>query len=177
FRHNQTGDVVSYDELYDSLVQFEPYVLASKVKKVAKNHDPLALLVHSNAFSSQSHANSSYSPQPYYVTHPSSVVNYKDEYQGDSKKDKLTTAMMLLARAITQKFFTPTNNRLRTSSNTRNQAVIQDVRVDIQTKNASYGGNGNMNAGRQNKNQAFNTGNRNDESNQIVQRISRTEST
>nr|GFA96049.1 hypothetical protein [Tanacetum cinerariifolium] len=116
---------------------------ASKVKKVAKNHDPLALLVHSNAFSSQSHANSSYSPQPYYVTHPSSVVNYKDEYQGDSKKDKLTTAMMLLARAITQKFFTPTNNRLRTSSNTRNQAVIQDVRVDIQTKNASYGRNEN----------------------------------
>ncbi|GJY14624.1 retrovirus-related pol polyprotein from transposon TNT 1-94, partial [Tanacetum coccineum] len=43
---------------------------------------------------------------------------------GDSHEDKLTTAMMLLARAISQKFFTPTNNRLRISSNTRNQAVI-----------------------------------------------------
>ncbi|GJW68742.1 hypothetical protein Tco_0123166 [Tanacetum coccineum] len=75
--------------------------------------------------------------------------------------------MMLLARAITQKFSTPTNNRLRTSSNTRNQAVIQDGRVDIQTKNAGYGGNGNRNAGRQNRNQAFNAGNgltQNDES-------------
>ncbi|GJY67772.1 hypothetical protein Tco_0470754 [Tanacetum coccineum] len=61
-RHNQTGDVVSYDELYDSLVQFEPHVLASKAKKAAKNHDPLALLAPSNASSSQSHANSSYSP-------------------------------------------------------------------------------------------------------------------
>ncbi|GKC84501.1 hypothetical protein Tco_1140218, partial [Tanacetum coccineum] len=30
---------------------------------------------------------------------------------------------------------------------------------DIQTKNAGYGGNGNRNAGRQNKNQAFNAGN------------------
>ncbi|GJU80230.1 hypothetical protein Tco_1282595 [Tanacetum coccineum] len=49
--------------------------------------------------------------------------------------------MMLLARAITQKFFTPTNNHLCTSSNTRNQAVIQDGRVDIQTKNAGYDGN------------------------------------
>ncbi|GJY55604.1 hypothetical protein Tco_0454719 [Tanacetum coccineum] len=39
-------------------------------------------------------------------------------------------------------FSTPTNNRLCTSSNTRNQAVIQDGRVDIQTKNAGYGGNG-----------------------------------
>ncbi|GKC79951.1 hypothetical protein Tco_1130725 [Tanacetum coccineum] len=71
--------------------------------------------------------------------------------------------MMLLARAITQKFSTPTNNRLRTSSNTRNQAVTQDGRVDIQTKNAGYVGNGNRNAGRQNKNQAF-AGNVNDES-------------
>ncbi|GJS85409.1 retrovirus-related pol polyprotein from transposon TNT 1-94 [Tanacetum coccineum] len=113
--HNQTGDTISYDVLYDSLVQFEPHVLASKAKKAAKNHDLLALLVHSNDSSSQSHANSSYSPQPYYVIHPSSVVDYEYEYQGelqgDSQEDKLTTAMMLLARATTQKFSTPTNNR------------------------------------------------------------------
>ncbi|GKA44596.1 hypothetical protein Tco_0737320 [Tanacetum coccineum] len=97
---------------------------------------------------------------------------YEDEYQGelqgDSKKDKLTTTMMLLAQAITQKFSTHTNNRLRTPSNTRNQAVVQDGRVDIQTRNTSYGGNGNRNAGRQNKNQAFNAGNGNDDNNQIV---------
>nr|GEX35638.1 hypothetical protein [Tanacetum cinerariifolium] len=119
--HNQTGDTVSYDVLYDSLVLFEPRVLASKAKKAAKNHDPLALIAHSNASSSQSHANSTNSPQPHYVTHPSLVVDYEDEYQeelqGDSQEDKLTTAMMLLARVITQKFSTPTNNRLRTSSN------------------------------------------------------------
>ncbi|GJS06824.1 hypothetical protein Tco_0363620 [Tanacetum coccineum] len=76
--HNQTRDTVSYDVLYDSLVQFELHVLASKAKKADKNHDPLALLVHSNASSSQYHANSSYPPQPYYVTHPSSVVDYED---------------------------------------------------------------------------------------------------
>ncbi|GKD42766.1 putative reverse transcriptase domain-containing protein [Tanacetum coccineum] len=147
-RHNQTGDTVSYDQLDDSL----------------------------------SHANPSYlhSPQPYYVTHPSSVIDYKEDYQGelqgDSQEDKFTTAMMLLARAITQKFSTPTNNHLRTSLNTRNQDVIQDGRVDIQTMNAGYGGNGNRNVGRQNINQAFNARNRNDESNQIVQRVPRTES-
>ncbi|GKD66715.1 retrovirus-related pol polyprotein from transposon TNT 1-94 [Tanacetum coccineum] len=105
-RHNQTGDTVSYNVLYDSLVQFEPHVLASKPKKAAKSHDPLALFAHSNASSSQSYANSSYSPQPYYVTHPSSVVDYEDEYQGElqgnSQEGKLTTTMMLLARAITK---------------------------------------------------------------------------
>ncbi|GKE59857.1 retrovirus-related pol polyprotein from transposon TNT 1-94 [Tanacetum coccineum] len=41
----------------------------------------------------------------------------------------------------------------------------------------SYGGNANKNAGRQNKNQVFNAGNRSDESNQIVHRVSRTDST
>ncbi|GJY67542.1 retrovirus-related pol polyprotein from transposon TNT 1-94 [Tanacetum coccineum] len=90
----------------------------SLAKKAAKNHDPLALLANSNAYSSQSHANSSYSPQSYY-----------------------------------------------------------DGRVDLQTKNVGYGGTGNRNAGRQNKNHAFNAGTGNDESNQIVQRVSRTEST
>ncbi|GKE08180.1 hypothetical protein Tco_1411731 [Tanacetum coccineum] len=129
-RHNQSGDNVSYDVLYDSLVQFEPHVLTSKAKKTTKNHDPLALIAHSKASSSQSYANSSYSPQPYYVTHPSSVFDYDDEYQrelqGGSQEEKLTTAMMLLARAITQNFSTPTNNRLRSSSNIRNQVVVQD---------------------------------------------------
>nr|GFB74791.1 hypothetical protein [Tanacetum cinerariifolium]GFB74845.1 hypothetical protein [Tanacetum cinerariifolium] len=80
-RHNQTGETVSYDMLYDSVVQFEPHVLASEAKKAAKNHDPLALIARSNASSSQSHANFSYSAQPYYVTQPSSVVDYEDEYQ------------------------------------------------------------------------------------------------
>ncbi|GJU25360.1 retrovirus-related pol polyprotein from transposon TNT 1-94 [Tanacetum coccineum] len=69
------------------VTMFEPHVLASKAKKDAKNHDPLSLLVHSNASLSQSHANSSYSPQPYYVTHPSSVVDYEDEYQGELQGD------------------------------------------------------------------------------------------
>ncbi|GKE08587.1 hypothetical protein Tco_1412138 [Tanacetum coccineum] len=173
-RHNQTGDTVSYDQLYDSLVQFKTHVQASKAKRAARNHERLALIAHSNASSSQSHANPSYSHsrQPYYVTHPSPVVDYGEDYQGelqgDSQEDKLTTAMMLLAQAITQKFSTPTNNRLRTSSNTRNQAVIQDNRVDIQTKNAGYGGNGNKNAGRQSRNQAFNAGNGNDDNHQII---------
>ncbi|GKC58698.1 hypothetical protein Tco_1086296 [Tanacetum coccineum] len=78
----------------------------------------------------------------------SKYENYQGELQGDSQEDKLTNAVMLLAQAITQKFSTPTNNHLCTSSNTRNQAVIQDGKVDIQTKNAGYGGNGNKNAGR-----------------------------
>ncbi|GJR37822.1 hypothetical protein Tco_1213506 [Tanacetum coccineum] len=79
--------------------------------------------------------------------------------------------MILLARAVTQKFSTPTNNHLRSSSNTRNQVVVQDSQVDIQTKNAGYSGNANKNARRQNKNQVFNAGNGSDESNQIKPKV------
>ncbi|GJR05244.1 copia protein [Tanacetum coccineum] len=54
-RHNQTGHTVLYAQLYDSLVQFELHIQASKVKRASRNHDPLALISHSNA-SSRFHA-------------------------------------------------------------------------------------------------------------------------
>ncbi|GKC41022.1 hypothetical protein Tco_1053406 [Tanacetum coccineum] len=98
----------SYDQLFDTLSQFKPHFNASKAKKGARNHDPLALVSHSNVHSSHSHATPSYSytPQPYYVTLPSSVTDYEEDYQGelqgDAQEDKLTNTMMLLARAITQ---------------------------------------------------------------------------
>nr|GEV90638.1 retrovirus-related Pol polyprotein from transposon TNT 1-94 [Tanacetum cinerariifolium] len=111
----------SYDDLFDYLQQFEKLVNASRAKKLEKSHDPVALVAHKGS--------SSRTSTPYYVTHPSSVVDYDVDYQGDAiqknYEDPLTSAMILLARAITQRFFNPTNNRLRTSSNTRNQAIVQ----------------------------------------------------
>ncbi|GKB43052.1 retrovirus-related pol polyprotein from transposon TNT 1-94, partial [Tanacetum coccineum] len=83
-------------------------------------------------------------------THPTFVVDYEDEYQQDdvhtNSEDPLTSAMLLLARAITQNFSTPTNNRLRTSSNTRNQAIIQEDRVNIQSRNSDNTGRNNRRA-------------------------------
>ncbi|GKB61944.1 retrovirus-related pol polyprotein from transposon TNT 1-94 [Tanacetum coccineum] len=54
-RQNKILSDVEYDALYDDLLQFEPYVQASKAKRATKNHDPLALIAHSNAYLSQSH--------------------------------------------------------------------------------------------------------------------------
>ncbi|GJW89985.1 retrovirus-related pol polyprotein from transposon TNT 1-94 [Tanacetum coccineum] len=79
----------------------------------------------------------------------------KERESLDSVYERLTTLvniMLLLARVISHKFSSPTNNRIR------------------------YGGNANKNKGR-NRNQLFNAGNRSDESNQIVQRVPRTDST
>ncbi|GKC61066.1 retrovirus-related pol polyprotein from transposon TNT 1-94, partial [Tanacetum coccineum] len=72
------------------------------------------------------------------------MVDYDDDYQGDAvqntSEDPLTSVMILLPRAITQRFFNPTNNRLRTSSNTRNQAIVQADRVQIQSRNSGNDG-------------------------------------
>ncbi|GKA60809.1 retrovirus-related pol polyprotein from transposon TNT 1-94 [Tanacetum coccineum] len=111
-------------------------VNASRANKLEKSNDPLALVAYTG---SSSRTNS-----PYYVTHPSSVVDYDDDYQEDvvqnNSDDPLTSEMILLARAITQRFSNPTNNRLRTSSNTRNQAIVQVGRVQIQSRNSGNDG-------------------------------------
>ncbi|GKD89860.1 hypothetical protein Tco_1365367, partial [Tanacetum coccineum] len=107
-------------------------VNASRVKKLEKSYDPLALVAHMGT--------SSRTITPYYVTHPSLVVDYDDDYQRDvvqnNCEDPLTSVMMLLARSITQRFSNQTNNHLRTSSNTRNQAIVQGDKVQIQSRNS-----------------------------------------
>nr|GEX46268.1 retrovirus-related Pol polyprotein from transposon TNT 1-94 [Tanacetum cinerariifolium]GEX46818.1 retrovirus-related Pol polyprotein from transposon TNT 1-94 [Tanacetum cinerariifolium] len=71
--------------------QFEKLVNTSRAQKLEKSHDPLALVAHT--------ASSSRNTPSYYVTHPTSVVDYDDEYQQDdiqtSSKDPLTSAMTL----------------------------------------------------------------------------------
>ncbi|GJV90661.1 hypothetical protein Tco_1538474 [Tanacetum coccineum] len=51
--------------------------------------DTLTLEAHSNVHNSQSHATPSYShsPQPYYVTHPTSVIDHEKDYQGEIQGD------------------------------------------------------------------------------------------
>ncbi|GJX05823.1 retrovirus-related pol polyprotein from transposon TNT 1-94 [Tanacetum coccineum] len=134
--------VDTFDDLFDYLQQFEKLVNVSRAKKLEKSHDPLALVAHTGS--------SSRNTSSYYVTHPTSVVDYEDEYQQDdvhtNSEDPLASAMLLLARAITQNFSTLTNNRLRTSSNTRNQAIIQGDRVNIQSRNSGNAGRNNRRA-------------------------------
>ncbi|GJW47615.1 hypothetical protein Tco_0079261 [Tanacetum coccineum] len=60
-RQNKDLSDAEYDSLCDALLQFEPHVQASKVKRTAKSHDPLGLIAHSNAYSSQSYTSPSYS--------------------------------------------------------------------------------------------------------------------
>ncbi|GJU53118.1 retrovirus-related pol polyprotein from transposon TNT 1-94 [Tanacetum coccineum] len=73
------------------------------------------------------------------LMHPRRKEDRKDDVQIDFE-DHLASAMLLLARAITQNFSNPTNNHLRTSSNTENQAIIQGDRVNMQSRNSGNTG-------------------------------------
>nr|GEU65296.1 hypothetical protein [Tanacetum cinerariifolium] len=83
-----------FDKLFNHLQQYEKLVIAYRVRMAVKTHDPLALVAHTSS--------SSQSPPPYYDTHPPFVVDYDDDYQGDTfsddQKDILTSVVMLLAR-------------------------------------------------------------------------------
>ncbi|GKE84784.1 hypothetical protein Tco_1558526 [Tanacetum coccineum] len=126
----------TYDNLFNYLQQFEKLVNASRAKKLEKSHDPLALVAHTGS--------SSRTTSPYYVTNPSLVVDYNEDYQGyavqNTSEDPLTSVMIFLARAITQRFFNLTNNCLRTSFNTKDQAIVQADRVQIQSRNSGNDG-------------------------------------
>ncbi|GJZ26118.1 retrovirus-related pol polyprotein from transposon TNT 1-94 [Tanacetum coccineum] len=177
-KYNETlvlkADIAKKNDMIEK--QFEKLVNASQAKKLEKSHDPLALVAHTGSSSRNTSSyyvthptsvvdyddeyqqDDSYDPlalvahtgsssrntSSYYVTHPTSVVDYDDEYQQDdvqtNSEDPLSSAMLLLARVITQNFSNPTNNRLRTSSIIRNQAIIQGDRVNIQSRNSGNTG-------------------------------------
>ncbi|GJU65243.1 hypothetical protein Tco_1247078 [Tanacetum coccineum] len=69
-----------YDDLFDYLQQYEKIVIASREKKLEKTHDTLALVAHTSS--------SRFSPA-YYVTHPPSVIDYDNEYQGETFQNDL----------------------------------------------------------------------------------------
>ncbi|GJT54206.1 hypothetical protein Tco_0989260 [Tanacetum coccineum] len=84
--------VDTFDDLFDYLQQFEKLVNVSRAKKLEKSHDPLALVAHTGS--------SSRNTSSYYVTHPTSVVDYEDEYQQDdvhtNSEDPLASAILVL---------------------------------------------------------------------------------
>ncbi|GJY36980.1 integrase, catalytic region, zinc finger, CCHC-type containing protein [Tanacetum coccineum] len=82
----------TFDDLFYYLQQFEKLVNVLRAKKLEKSHDPLALIAHTGS----SFRNTS----SYYVTHPTYVVDYEDEYQQDNvhinSEDPLASAMLVI---------------------------------------------------------------------------------
>nr|GEU64480.1 retrovirus-related Pol polyprotein from transposon TNT 1-94 [Tanacetum cinerariifolium] len=124
----------NYDQLYSYLKQHETHANENKMmldRFSQHTVDPLALM--SNV-SLQRHysPSSSTSPSTYVPPHLADNAHLDSSlYPTNNLIENLTNTLALLTQSY-KTFIPQTNNQLRTSSNTRNQATVQDGRVVVQ---------------------------------------------
>ncbi|GJR32657.1 hypothetical protein Tco_1108889 [Tanacetum coccineum] len=137
----------NYDQLYAYLKQHKAHANENKMmleRFTQPNVDPLALM--SNVSHQQYNSQSSTNPSSTYV--PPHFADNSQLDSGLSPTDNLIENLTNTLAILTQSYKTylpQTNNQLRTSSNPRNQATVQDGRVVVQNVQ-----------GRQNKGQGNN---------------------
>ncbi|GJW05028.1 hypothetical protein Tco_1563884 [Tanacetum coccineum] len=139
---HQTKDLhtADYTQLYDFLQYNQNKVDDLRAERLAKTHDPLALMANSNnpfnylvfhqdqpvssTYMQQSQPNNNYYPQPSFnqnymqqpmpnpedITDPTTVINM---------------ALVLMAKAFKLNYSRPTNNKQRISSNPHNRQIAQ----------------------------------------------------
>nr|GEW91435.1 hypothetical protein [Tanacetum cinerariifolium] len=124
----------NYDQLYAYLKQHEAHANENKMmldRFTQHTVDPLALM--SNVSHQQPYSQSSITLPSTYV--PPHLANnaYLDSGLSltDNLIENLTNTLALLTQSY-KTFLPQTNNQLRTSLNTRNQATVQDGRVVVQ---------------------------------------------
>ncbi|GJU07715.1 hypothetical protein Tco_1124145 [Tanacetum coccineum] len=124
----------NYDQLYAYLKQHEAHANENKMmlERFTQLYvDPLALM--SNVSHQQYNLQSSINPPSTYV--PPHFADNTQLDSGFSPSDNLienlTNTLALLTQAY-KTYLPQTNNQLRTSSNPRNQATVQDGRVVVQ---------------------------------------------
>nr|GEZ56491.1 hypothetical protein [Tanacetum cinerariifolium] len=157
-KQSQELKTVSYHKLYDILKQHQNEVNKIRAKRIARVANPLALVAQQQpVYNPQNHPtqytqNSSTrsqqagsrnrekaignSPQPIYDQEPS-MVSKDDETSKDKEMDKLKALISLSFKKI----YKPTNNNLRTSSNTSQANHDNSPRINKSTgyENQSIG--------------------------------------
>ncbi|GKA57686.1 hypothetical protein Tco_0756874 [Tanacetum coccineum] len=124
----------NYDQLYAYLKQHEAHANENKMmldRFTQHTVDPLALM--SNVSHQQHYSQSSTTPPSTYV--PPHFADNTQLYLGLSSTDNLIKNLTNTLALLTQSYKTylpQTNNQLRTSSTTRNQATVQDGKVVVQ---------------------------------------------
>ncbi|GJU80557.1 hypothetical protein Tco_1282922 [Tanacetum coccineum] len=153
-KQSQNLKTVSYHKLYDILKQHQNQVneiRAKRAKRAERNTNSLALVAatsqqlvshrqqqpshYTPILSTRSQAATrnkgkeiAHTPSPTYDTEPEEVID--DE---ETSRDKEIERLMALITTTYKKIYKPTNNNLRSSSNTRNKQVENTSRYNRQT--------------------------------------------
>nr|GEU94522.1 retrovirus-related Pol polyprotein from transposon TNT 1-94 [Tanacetum cinerariifolium] len=140
-------DEVSYHKLFDILKQYQNEVNEIRAKKLARNTNPLALVATAQASqdqyyqTSRSYRSSAPSPKPSIISRSHTTTRHKgkeiaklitplsetaskeDSNPEQAQRDKDMQKNLALIAKYFKKIYKPTNNNLRTSSNTKNKNV------------------------------------------------------
>nr|GEZ26428.1 hypothetical protein [Tanacetum cinerariifolium] len=140
-------DEVSYHKLFDILKQYQNEMNELRAEKLARNVNPLALVATAQASqdqyyqTSRSHRSSAPSSKPSIpsrshtttrhkgkeiakpITPPSETTSEEDSDPEQAQRDKDMQKNLALIAKYFKKIYKPTNNNLRTSSNSKNKNV------------------------------------------------------
>ncbi|GJZ69849.1 retrovirus-related pol polyprotein from transposon TNT 1-94 [Tanacetum coccineum] len=145
-------DTVSYHKLFDVLKQYQKEVNEIHAERIAKNANPLALVAaaqpHPNPYYQAPKSHKPYAPtskqssstksnastkfkgkeiaKP--ITPPSESASEKDNDPEQAQRDKDMQKNLALIAKYFKKIYKPTNNNLRTFSNSRNKNVDTSLR-------------------------------------------------
>nr|GFA51689.1 hypothetical protein [Tanacetum cinerariifolium] len=129
-KQNQELKHVSYYKLHDILKQHQHEVNEIRAEKIARVANPLALVAQQQQV---------YHPQthPTHFNQNSSIRTHQSATRKREKADKEIDKLMDLISLSFKKIYKPTNNNLRTSSNTSRANQDNSLRIH---KNAGYEG-------------------------------------
>nr|GEU44039.1 retrovirus-related Pol polyprotein from transposon TNT 1-94 [Tanacetum cinerariifolium] len=124
-------DEVSYHNLFDILKQYQNEVNELCAEKLARNTNPLALVATAQAkrdpfYQSTRHKGKEIAKP---ITPPSETAFEKDSDPEQAQRDKDMQKNLALIAKYFKKIYKPTNNNLRTSSNSKNKSVDTTPRV------------------------------------------------
>ncbi|GJW67696.1 retrovirus-related pol polyprotein from transposon TNT 1-94 [Tanacetum coccineum] len=162
-KQSKEKDTISYHKLFDILKQYQNEVNDIRAERIAKSANPLALLAaaqpysdnyyqapkpqRTNATSSSTRPSSSTRhkgkeiAKP--VTPPSESVSEEDSDPEQAQRDKDMQKDMQKNLALLAKYFKrlykPTNNNLRTSSNSRNKTEDTTPRYNNDNQSGQFG--------------------------------------
>nr|GEU47927.1 retrovirus-related Pol polyprotein LINE-1 [Tanacetum cinerariifolium] len=156
-------DEVSYHKLFDILKQYQNEVNELRVERLAKNVNPLALVATAQADrdqyyqTSRSHRSSAPSPKPSIPSRshtttrhkgkeiakpitPSSEIAFEEDNDPEqAQRDKDMQKNLALIAKYFKKIYKPTNNNLRTSSNSKNKNVDTILRYKNDDQSGQFG--------------------------------------
>nr|GEX56591.1 hypothetical protein [Tanacetum cinerariifolium] len=131
-------DEVSYHKLFDILKQYQNEVNELRAERLARNANPLALVATAQADQDQYYQHQGKQiAKP--ITPPSETASEEDNDPKQDHRDKDKQKNLALIAKYFKKIYKPTNNNLRTSSNSRNKNVDTTLRYKNDDHSGQFG--------------------------------------